>query len=213
MRYQIPFLYMYLLITLFNSFKCNSPIFSDIMAATKLNLIVAVCETNGIGIEGRLPWRLKQDMAFFKKITMQTKDEHKSNMLIMGKNTWNSIPAKFRPLPGRENVVLSNTLTEAPPGARLASSLREAVRLAESNTNIENVFIIGGASVYRAAVESEWPCRLYVTRIHKQFECDTFFDIEFDDSSVFTKINVEDIPEHEHIEGEVAFTFEVYEKK
>ena len=184
------------------------------MAASKLNLVVAVCEANGIGIEGRLPWRLKQDMAFFKRITTETKDHAKTNMVVMGKNTWNSIPPKFRPLSGRENVVLSSTLTEAPPGARLASSLGEAVRLAENNTNIENVFIIGGASVYRAAIESEWPCRLYVTRIHKHFKCDTFFDVEFDDNLAFNKIaNPDGIPDIVQLEEEINFTFEVYEKK
>ncbi|XP_005109545.1 dihydrofolate reductase [Aplysia californica] len=181
------------------------------MTSTKLNIVVAVCTNMGIGIEGRLPWRLKQDMAFFKQLTVETQDEQKKNMVIMGKKTWMSIPTKFRPLQDRVNVVLSTQLTEPPSGALLASSLKEAVNLAKSDANVENVFVIGGASVYREAVEGDCPCRIYLTRVDKEFECDTFFP-KFD-TDVFKRIqNPNNVPTGINVEGDLSFTFEVYEK-
>lgn len=65
----------------------------------------------GIGHAGGLPWRLRQDMAFFKKMTTNTVDSNKQNAVIMGRKCWDSIPVKFRPLSNRINVVLSRTLT------------------------------------------------------------------------------------------------------
>ncbi len=79
-----------------------------------LNLIVATAkEHQGIGINGQLPWRLSKDMKFFQKATTTLKignrsgNQDVSNVVIMGRRTWESIPAKFRPLPNRTNVVLS----------------------------------------------------------------------------------------------------------
>ena len=189
-------------------------------STTMLNLVVAACDNRGIGIGGDLPWRLRKDMNFFKSITTETRGQDKTNMVIMGRKTWTSIPEKFRPLPGRVNVVLSTSMTEAPPGALLASSLREAVNLAAADSeNIENVFIIGGASVYKEAVESQWPCRVYLTRVRKEFECDTFLDIPFEDCKQFRRVaNPDSIPSEEQTDvcrktkGNVSFHFEIYER-
>jgi len=181
------------------------------MSSTKLNLIVAACENMGIGIEGQLPWRLKQDMAFFKKITLETKDNSKKNAVIMGRKTWESIPSKFRPLSNRINIVMSRQTTDKPDGALLANSFEEAMRIASSKTEVETIFVIGGASIYKESIESSYPCRVYLTRIHKHFKCDTFFPEM--DPSVFKKIqNPESIPSDEQIELDVKFTFEIYEK-
>ena len=110
-------------------------------------------------------------------------------------------------------------MTEAPPGALLASSLREAVNLAAADSNIEDVFVIGGASVYKEAVESQWPCRVYLTRVRTQFECDTFLDIDFDDCKQFRRVaNPEGIPSDEQrdicrkTKENVSFHLEIYEK-
>jgi dihydrofolate reductase len=73
---------------------------------TRLTLIVAATIKNGIGQSGRLPWRLPQEMAYFARVTT-TATEGSANAVIMGRNTWESIPAKFRPLPKRLNVVIS----------------------------------------------------------------------------------------------------------
>ena len=82
--------------------------FQVVVAATK--------DEMGIGFEGGLPWRLPKDMAYFKAVTAQVSEPGTRNAVIMGRKTWESIPSKFRPLPGRLNVVLSRggSLVEAP---------------------------------------------------------------------------------------------------
>merc|ERR1711860_172124 len=113
-------------------------------------------------------------------------------MVVMGRKTWTSIPAKFRPLANRVNVVLSTTMTEAPDGALLASSLKDVINMAKADAKVENVFIIGGESVYKESIEIENSCRIYLTRIKKKFECDTFFDF---DMNKFEKLpNPDNVP-------------------
>ena len=73
------------------------------------NIIVAVDSKNGIGKKGNLPWSFSADMKRFKEITSTTKDKSKQNAVVMGRKTWNSIPEKFRPLPGRLNLVLTRS--------------------------------------------------------------------------------------------------------
>ncbi len=75
-----------------------------------VNLIVAATARGGIGKDGRLPWELPTDMAFFRTTTLATSGAAgKQNAVVMGRKTWASIPAKFRPLKGRLNVVLSTS--------------------------------------------------------------------------------------------------------
>ncbi|XP_061185140.1 bifunctional dihydrofolate reductase-thymidylate synthase-like [Saccostrea echinata] len=183
--------------------------------STKLNLVVAACNNRGIGKDGQLPWRLKKDMEFFKKITTQTKDADKKNAVVMGRKTWYSIPEKFRPLPNRINIILSTTMSHAPEGTYVAKCLDEAVSMVTGNgilaDKVEGVHIIGGSSVYKAAFESNYPCRIYLTRVLADFDCDTFLP-EFD-LTVFKKIeNCEDLPKERMTEKNIDFVFEVYEK-
>jgi len=72
-----------------------------------LKLIVAATEQFGIGIKGNLPWKLSQDMKYFRQLTMSTIDPKKQNSVIMGRKTWESIPPSFRPLTKRVNIVIS----------------------------------------------------------------------------------------------------------
>ncbi|KAK7096815.1 dihydrofolate reductase-like [Littorina saxatilis] len=188
------------------------------MDQQKINLVVAACNKGGIGIEGRIPWRLKQDLAFFKKITTTTKDLQKQNAVVMGRKTWFSIPEKFRPLPNRVNIVLSRDLPRAPEGAYLARSLSEAVTMLSTNplgAKVESVFVIGGSSVYEEAMTSgSFPCTLYLTRVLGDFECDTF--IPSPDDCKFHKVpNGDNIPiENQTLsENGIDFRFEVYEKE
>ena len=71
------------------------------------SLIVAMDSQNGIGKNGQLPWHLPADLKHFKEITCTVRDPKKQNVVLMGRKTWDSIPEKFRPLPGRINVVLT----------------------------------------------------------------------------------------------------------
>lgn len=74
---------------------------------TPINIIVAMDSRGGIGKNGKLPWKLPKDMAYFHKLTTTTVDPKKINAVLMGRKNWESIPSKFRPLKGRINVVLS----------------------------------------------------------------------------------------------------------
>ena len=81
-----------------------------------LTLVVACSPSNGIGKNGSLPWRLRKEMAYFKSVTtntasLNTPQPKAKNVVIMGRNTWESIPKKFRPLPDRHNLVISRTAT------------------------------------------------------------------------------------------------------
>jgi dihydrofolate reductase/thymidylate synthase len=127
----------------------------------------------GIGVDGGLPWKLPGDLSFFKALTSRTSaaaacrktppDEavHKRNALVMGRRTWDSIPAKSRPLPGRLNVVLTRSPSpETALGYGFGSSedvvactsLRSALQMLASSpysSSIETVFVIGGGQVYK----------------------------------------------------------------
>jgi dihydrofolate reductase/thymidylate synthase len=74
-----------------------------------LSVVVAASKEWGIGKDGGIPWRLPGDMAYFREVTMATTDPDKQNAVVMGRRTWDSIPAKFRPLKGRTNIVLTRT--------------------------------------------------------------------------------------------------------
>lgn len=137
-------------------------------------LIVAVDKNFGIGKDGKLPWHLKKEMAFFRKVTSETIDPEKRNLVIMGRTTWESIPEKYRPLPGRKNVILTKQENYLAEGSSVCHSLNQAFELADDG--IEKVFIIGGAQVFKEAIESEHLTGVYLTKIDKVYECDTFLE-------------------------------------
>lgn len=136
-------------------------------------IVVAADEKNGIGKDGTLPWHLKAELKYFKELTVHTEDELKENMLIMGRSTWESLPANVRPLPARRNVVLSTKSDYDAPGAELADSLDKAFMYA--NEQVEKVFVIGGQSLFEQSIIHPNLRGIYLTRIHETFDCDTFF--------------------------------------
>ncbi|XP_046328939.2 dihydrofolate reductase-like [Haliotis rufescens] len=182
------------------------------MAEFRLKLVVAACKNGGIGKDGQLPWKLKKDMAFFKSITSSS-TQNKTNVVIMGRKTWDSIPAKFRPLKNRINIVLSRTMDTSPEGVVLSRSLEEALEYTErqGKDKIDSVFVIGGSSVYKEAIEGPWSTRVYLTRVMAEFECDTFMPSL--DELHFKKTEcVEDVPTGVHSDNGTEFVFEVYDK-
>ncbi len=128
-----------------------------------LSLIAAVARNGVIGKDNQLLWHLPGDMRHFRETT-------RGKPVIMGRKTWESLPEKFRPLPGRLNIVVSRDQRYAAPGATLAGSLEDAIEIAG---NAEEAFIIGGAELYRQAMP--FADRLYLTEIAADYSGDTWF--------------------------------------
>ncbi|WP_320408538.1 dihydrofolate reductase [Candidatus Cloacimonas acidaminovorans] len=122
-------------------------------------IIVAYDLNHLIGKNGILPWKITEDLKRFKAITM-------GHPVIMGKNTWNSIG---KPLPGRQNIVLSKDRNFQPQGAIVAHSLEEALKMVEG----QEAYIIGGASVFKQFLPLA--DKMLITLIHSEFEGDTYF--------------------------------------
>ncbi len=137
----------------------NPPSF-DIIVAHDLN--------RGIGKNNALPWTCPADMRHFKQVTTQGPGQ---NRVIMGRRTWESLPPNYRPLPNRENVVVSQSLTHI-EGSRVVSDLDAALANPPLNGRL---FVIGGAQLYKTALAHPRLGRVYVTKIFDRFDCDTVF--------------------------------------
>jgi len=141
----------------------------------QFSIVVAFDSQYGIGKNGQLPWRLPSDLKRFKEITTTVSNPSKKNAVIMGRKTWESLPDKFRPLPGRLNVILSQEGKISLPSEVLCyKSLDEALNELVS-PDIENIFVIGGAQIYAVAIENPLCQKLYVTHVKGDFGCDAFF--------------------------------------
>lgn len=140
------------------------------------SIIVAVDENNGIGRQGDLPWNLKEDMRYFSNTTKSTEDPNKKNVVIMGRKTYESIPAKFRPLPGRHNIVISRNehYDVGNKNVILATSLNDALSKINKMPDYENVFVIGGAQIYNEAFEHPALNCVHLTKVFLNANCDTF---------------------------------------
>lgn len=142
-----------------------------------LNIIVAMAQDSRvIGLEGGMPWKLGADLRRFKKITV-------GHTVVMGRKTWESIPEKYRPLPDRQNIVLTRQpgyLKRIPDGVGIASSLEEAVETHQALScspvadQWGDLFIIGGESVFAEALPKAG--RIYLTVVlDYEDDGDTFF--------------------------------------
>ncbi|ESZ97210.1 hypothetical protein SBOR_2404 [Sclerotinia borealis F-4128] len=166
------------------------------MAPNKeFTLIVAATNRMGVGKGGGLPWTgLRKEMAYFARVTKRA-GPGKTNAVVMGRKTWESIPLKYRPLAKRANYMISRTQSsnssdiDLGPDAHAGTSLTDALeklefRTQSKETNNENekeidrVFIIGGGQIYTAALELKQAKRILLTRILEDFECDTYFPVE-----------------------------------
>ena len=129
----------------------------------RVSIIAAVARNGTIGIDNRLPWRLPADLRHFRALTM-------GHHLVMGRRTFESVG----PLPGRRTIVVTRGGLPAPPGddVKLASSLDHAIELARA-AGEEEVFIAGGAAIYRDAMDHA--DRIYLTRIDADFAGDASF--------------------------------------
>jgi dihydrofolate reductase len=127
---------------------------------TRIYLVVAIASNGVIGANGRLPWHLPEDLKHFKRVTL-------GHPVIMGRRTWESIG---KPLPGRENIVVSRTAGFIAPGAHVAASFEAAIALC---TGEPVACVIGGSALFAAALPIA--DGLIITEIHKAYEGDTYF--------------------------------------
>jgi dihydrofolate reductase len=129
----------------------------------RIVLVAAVARNGVIGDGERLLWHLPEDMAFFRRTTS-------GHPVVMGRRTWDSLPGRFKPLPGRTNIVLSRDPLWKAAGATAVNDLDQALAAAaESNS----VFVIGGAQVYALALPRA--DELLLTEIDRDFEGSTRF--------------------------------------
>jgi dihydrofolate reductase len=159
-----------------------------------ISIIVAVSEDWGIGKDNELLWTISEDLKRFKRLTY-------GNTVIMGKKTWESLPRK--PLPGRKNVVLTDSLGECIDFAVTAYSIEDALKKCE---NEEEIFIIGGGSVYRQFMPLA--DRLYITHVHRKAPADVFFPV--------IDLNIWRIIEKEEFEvskiNSIPYSYIIYER-
>lgn len=135
----------------------------------KCALIVAMGKHREIGKDNDLLWRLPRDMKFFKETTS-------GHTVVMGRKNWESIPAKFRPLPDRKNIVLTKNKDYKAEGATLLHDFKTLkTHLEKHKEEDKKCFIIGGAQIYQLALEHDLIDEMYITQVQETFEADTFF--------------------------------------
>lgn len=133
----------------------------------KIALIVAMDLDRGIGKNNDLMWHLPVDMKFFKETTS-------GNIVVLGRKNFESIPEKFRPLPNRENAILTRNKSYEAPGCEVFYSLEACLEHYQHETE-RTVFIIGGGQIYQQALELNCVDEMYITHVNKSFGADTFF--------------------------------------
>ena len=132
----------------------------------KLKLIYARAANGVIGLNNQMPWHLPEDLAHFKRTTLGCP-------VLMGRKTWESIPAKFRPLPGRANLVITRQKDWQADGAFVVHSLEEGIALALAHCpEGKDLWVMGGAEIYAQAAPHA--SEAFVTEIEEVFEGDAF---------------------------------------
>jgi len=219
-----------------------------------LTLIVAATAKNGIGKNGGLPWpMLKKEMAYFARVTKRvppqtdpsasrsntstsshsTDAKQAQNVVIMGRKTWDSIPPRFRPLKDRTNLII--TRQSASTFARhddvvVADSIEAGLadlRAREQKGTVKplgRVFVIGGSSIYDAALRMPNARHVLLTRIAEEYECDTYFSVDVERGEGWRKKGRDELEEFvgervdegdvvEEVDGRrIGYQFRLYER-
>lgn len=142
----------------------------------KVNIIVAYCKNKGIGMKNELPWKIKEDLAKFRKLTIG----QGNNAVIMGKNTWQSLNLSY--LKSRDNLILSTSLNiEKNIENNIIKSFKNYSELKNFliEKKYDEIWIIGGEKIYDFFLNNydaeSIITKIYITYIDKEFKCDTFF--------------------------------------
>lgn len=128
------------------------------------DIVVACTTQGGIGYQGSIPWNIPDDLRHFAEVT-------RHGIVIMGRKTWDSLP--YKPLKQRINIVVSTT-TEC-SSTHVCDTLQSALNLCASAYPTNKVYVIGGQSMYQEALKHPECHQVFVTRIHSDVQCDTFF--------------------------------------
>lgn len=170
-----------------------------------IEAIVATDEYGGFSKNNQIPWYIKKDLQAFRRITTKTKEKHQTNIVMMGRKTFESMGCRL--LPNRINIVLTRnpeSLQKQPDFT--FSSLEEAIEYSKNLSMVSTVFLIGGEEVYRHGISNYHVEKIYRTVVHGDYHCDRFFPvIEYRYRRIFSTL-----PEKE---SEHTFHFEVWEKK
>lgn len=179
-------------------------------------ILVGVDGNYGIGKKNALPWHFKKDLQYFYKMTTTntTKQQHEEPCVIMGKNTWCSLP--YKPLKKRQNIILSRTTTttrtelggNCEKGENNPLVFECPLRLDHYlNVNsIQNPWVIGGESIYNFYLHYMNVDRVYMTKIHNTYDCDTFFPYEY-----LEKFTLQE--EQCVMENDVSLSFQTYVRR
>jgi len=160
-----------------------------------ISIIVAIASNNAIGKDNDLLWHITNDLKRFKQIT-------KNHYIVMGKRTYYSLPV--RPLPHRTNMIITDIKDESIDNCLMAYSIEDAI---DKMDNSKENFIIGGGSIYNQFMPLA--DKLYITRVHKDFEADTFFpEISLEDWKLISEESVTD-----DTQNDFTYTFEIYTRK
>jgi dihydrofolate reductase len=161
-----------------------------------LSLIVAVSENNVIGKDNKLPWYLPADLKYFKNITW-------AMPVVMGRNTYESLG---KPLPGRKNIVVTRNKDWHAEGVDAVQTIDQAI-ITATKLDAKEIFIIGGAQIFQSSLPIA--DRIYLTRIHENFEGDTFFPVI--DDKAWRLQSSTDFPADE--KNIYSYSFQIWEAK
>lgn len=150
----------------------------------RFELICCVDSKYGIGHSNQLPWNNRDDIRYFKQITSNNDHNEKVNIVIMGNNTFKSIPGGL--LPGRLSLVLSNKVASSSKPVELTTDISKPIfftdyeqlllSIHKSKKNINKIFIIGGSQIYNLFTDLQLVSVIHLTMLNDQYECDTFFN-------------------------------------
>ncbi len=163
---------------------------------SRISGIAAIgAKTRVLGKDGDLVWDIPADLERFRNLT-------RDHPIIMGRKTWESLPVERRPLPKRTNIVVTRQTDYSAPGAVLVSSVEDAIAEAKKAPGAEEIFIIGGSSIFKDAFPHT--DRLYLTLVHDE----TAGDVLFPEYPEFTK----EVEREEHLDHAPPFTYVTLER-